>query len=83
MGEDRGDDRDRNALRLMKIQRSRIVHVAQGKPSILIHLLFFFKARDVLTDRVDLGPRDFHRSDPIRRPPSRHVTSNKQNRVGT
>ena len=41
MGEDRGDDRDRNALRLMKIQRSRIVHVAQGKPSILIHLLFF------------------------------------------
>ena len=29
---DRGDDRDRNALRLMKIQRSRIVHVAQGRP---------------------------------------------------
>ena len=29
---DRGDDRDRNALRLMKIQRSRIIHVAQGRP---------------------------------------------------
>ena len=29
---DRGDDHDRNVLRLMKIQRSRIVHVAQGRP---------------------------------------------------
>ena len=29
---DRGDDHDRNVLRLMKIQRSRVVHVAQGRP---------------------------------------------------
>ena len=28
----RGDDHDRNVLRLMKIQRSRFVHVAQGRP---------------------------------------------------
>ena len=41
MGEDRDDDRDRDAIRSMKIQRSSIVHVSQGKPSILIHLLFF------------------------------------------
>ena len=31
MGEDRGDDRDRDALRSMKIQRSSTVHVASGK----------------------------------------------------
>ena len=28
----RGDDHDRNVLRLMKIQRSRFVHMAQGRP---------------------------------------------------
>ena len=28
----RGDDHDRNVLRLMNIQRSRFVHVAQGRP---------------------------------------------------
>ena len=41
MGEDRGDDRYRDAVRSMKIQRSSIVHVSEGKPSILIHSLFF------------------------------------------
>ena len=57
MGEDRGDDRDRDAVRSMKIQCSSIVHVSQGKPSILIHLLSFL-ACVVISDRVDSGPRD-------------------------
>ena len=42
MGEDRDDDGDRDAIRSMTIQRSSIVHVSRGKPSILIHLLSFF-----------------------------------------
>ena len=73
MGEDRGDDRDHDAVRSMKIQCSSIVHVSQGMPLILIHLLSFL-ARVVITDRVDSGPRDLRRFDRIQRPISCHIT---------
>ena len=34
MEEDRDDDRDRDAVRSMRIQRSSVVHVSQGEPLI-------------------------------------------------
>ena len=80
MGEDCGDDRDRDALRSMKIQRSSIVHVSQGKPSILIHFLFL--ARVVISDRMDSGPRDRSRLDRIQHLARRHVSCKKEKPCG-
>ena len=78
MGEDRGDDRDPDAVRSMNIQRSSIVHVSQGKQSILIHLLSFL-ARVVITDRVESGPRD--RGFPPRSDARRVATSPAINKI--
>ena len=53
-----------------KLPRSATCHPSSG--SLKMHI-----AACLIDDRVDSGPRDLRRSDPIRRPPSRHVSCKK------
>ena len=57
MDEDRDDDRDHDAIRSMRIQRSRKLHMAAGKHPIA-STESGLPARVLIGDRVESGPRD-------------------------